>query len=106
MPLVTIKPDGTLYLPKAFMHALKLTRGVRIGLVPPPFGSYHWHLDLRPQALNPRAIDWTGSAVARIKGLLLPPGLVTAPLALYLLPGEPTYPNYYPLLPANAFTAQ
>jgi hypothetical protein len=103
LPSLQVTEAGKLYLTQALMHTLGLRNGSRIGLVPPVFGSMYWHLDLRSTA--PRAVEWsTPSQGPRVKGIILPPGLVLKSLRLYLLPGEPAHPKYYSLLPANAFT--
>ena len=110
MPTMTLSPRGTLYFTKAAMNALGLSSGSPANLVPPPFGSVYWHLDLRPTA--PLSINWSGSLSVqrrcqspRLRGIALPPGLVLSSLTLHLMPGAPHHPLYYPLLPANAFTA-
>ena len=100
---LTISPRGVLYLHKAVVAALGLRVGQAIGLCPPAHGSPYWHLDLRPEA--PQRIDWYGKG-ARVRGLKLPPGLLTDTLVLCLLPGEPHYPHFHPLLPAHAFAPQ
>ena len=101
MPTVGISPKGVLYLHQSIRTALALRDGQPINLLPPAFDSVYWHLDLRPDAL--RRISWYEGQRARVDGIRLPPGLVTATLTLCLLPGEPHYPHVYPMLPQHAF---
>ena len=103
MATLSITPKGVLHLHASLRQALPLRYGQPINLVPPVFGTPFWHLDLRPSA--PRRVDCYDDMRARVRGILLPAGLVTRPLTLHLLPGEPAYANYYPLLPDNAFAA-
>lgn len=109
MPSATLSPKGVLYLSKAFMAALNLRTGQAASLLGPMPGSTYWHFDLREQA--PHRINWSGSlkdAVrgqsARVRGLKAVGSTLTETLTLYLLPGEPHYPGFYPLLPADALT--
>jgi hypothetical protein len=102
MPTLTINAKGRLELHASLRQALGLRHGQPINLVPPMWGSYYWHLDLRQTA--PRQVLWYDNSRMRATGISLPPGLVTNTLTLHLLPGEPAYPNYYRLLPSNAFT--
>ena len=103
-PMATLKvtPKGTLHLHTSLRQALGLQRGQPIDLVPPVWNSLYWHLDLRPEA-HRRVVWHANTPGLRAECIKLPPGLVIAPLTLYLLPGEPAYPNYYPLLASNAF---
>jgi len=59
---------------------------------------------LRPEA--ERFLNTGNGRNLRLLGVRLPFGLLNPdepPLLLYLLPGEPAQPGYYPLLPAPAF---
>ncbi|MGY3091097.1 hypothetical protein ACVWYF_004161 [Hymenobacter sp. UYAg731] len=102
MATLSVTAKGTLHLHATLRQALGLHHGQPINLVPPAFDSMYWHLDLRPSA--PRRVVWHDNTRVRAEGIRLPPGMVSAPLTLYLLPGEPHHAHYYPLLPANAFT--
>ena len=102
MPTLTVTPKGVLYLHASIKEALGLRDGLAINLVPPIFGSYYWHLDLRPSAKH--RIVWYDNTRMRARGILLPPGLVTEPLTLHLHTLTPEYAGYYPLLAAHALT--
>ena len=105
-PMATLRvtPKGTLHLHTALRQALGLRPGQPLNLVSPQWDSLYWHLDLRPDA--PRRVTWHATTPGlRVESIKLRPGLVLAPLTLYLLPGEPAHPNYYPMLAANAFAA-
>lgn len=104
MPTLTVTPKGVLYLHASIKEALGLRDGLPINLVPPVFNSYYWHLDLRPTAKH--RIVWYDTTRMRARGIVLPPGLVHESLTLHLHTLTPEYPNYYPLLPANAFASQ
>lgn len=103
MPTLTVNARGTLYLHAGLVQALGLRHGQPINLRPPEYGSLFWHLDLRPHA--PCRVLWHNNTRVRALGIKLPPGLVTDALTLHLMPGQPAYEHYHPLLPANAFTA-
>lgn len=104
LPSLTLTDQGRVYLHPALVEQLRLTNGQPANLVPPPTGSPYWHLDLRPEAecyINPG-----NSRNLRLNGVRLPFGFLNpdeCPLTLYLLPGAPAQPGYYPLLPAPAF---
>ena len=102
MPTLSVNTKGVLQLHASLRERLGLRHGQPIDLIPPVWNSMYWHLDLRPSAL--RRVLWHDNSRVRALGICLPPGLVESNLTLYLLPGEPEYANYYPLLPANAFT--
>jgi hypothetical protein len=107
MPTLSITPQGVLHLHADLRERLSLRYGQPINLVPPTFGSYWWYLDLREDAPRPARgcrVLWGDDQRMRAKGILLPPGLVTSTLTLYLHTDQPQYPNYYPFLPENAFT--
>ncbi len=110
LPSASITPKGVLYLSKPLMAALHLSPGQAADLLAPMPGSMYWHLDLRPSAL--RRIDWSGGLkqssrgqAARVRGLRVAASQLARALTLYLLPGEPHYPGFYPMLPEDAFTA-
>lgn len=103
LPSLTITDQGKAYLHHALVEQLHLQSGQPANLVPPPKGSDYWHLDLRPDA--ERFLSVGNGRNLRLNGVRLPFGLLDPdqPLTLYLLPGEPAQPGYYPLLPASAF---
>jgi hypothetical protein len=103
MATLSVNAKGVLQLHASLRQRLGLRHGQPIDLIPPAWNNIYWHLDLRPSAA--RMVLWNDNSRARVKGICLPPGLVSGSLTLYLLPGQPTYPHYYPLLPANAFVA-
>lgn len=104
LPTLSINDQGRANLHAALIEQLHLDVGQPANLVAPPPGSPYWHLDLRPEAER-RLI--AGSAHnLRLHNVCLPFELLSPdepPLTLYLLPGEPALPGYYPLLPAPAF---
>lgn len=104
LPTLSINDQGRANLHAALVEQLHLEVGQPANLVAPPKGSPYWHMDLRPEAER-RLI--AGSAHnLRLHNVRLPFGLLNPdepPLTLYLLPGEPALPGYYPLLPAPAF---
>ena len=105
LPALTVNDEGRVYLHPALVEYLRLQNGQPATLVPPPKGSAYWHLDLRPAVNN--FISSGNGRNHHISNVRLPLGLLNPdepPLTLYLLPGEPAYPRYYPLLPAAAFT--
>jgi hypothetical protein len=104
LPSLTINEQGRVYLHAALVEQLQLQGSQPANLVPPPAGSPYWHLDLRPEA--ERFINPGNGRNLRLHGVRLPFGLLSPDepaLTLYLLPGEPVQPGYYPLLPAEAF---
>lgn len=104
LPSLTLNDQGRAYLHPALAEQLHLTSGQPANIVPPSAGSDYWHLDLRPEA--ERFINPGNGRNLRINGIRLPFGLLNPdepPLLLYLLPGDPAQPDYYPLLPAAAF---
>jgi hypothetical protein len=104
LPALTINDQGRAYLHPALVEQLHLEVGRPANLVPPPKGSSYWHLDLRPEAERFLAVG--NGRNLRLHNVRLPPSLLDPdepPLLLYLLPGEPAQPGYYPLLPAPAF---
>lgn len=104
MPTLSITAKGVLHLHASLRERLGLRYGQPINLLPPyAYGDKHWYLDLRPTAA--RQVLWNENTRMRVEGISLPAGLITTKLTLHLLPGEPEYANYYPLLPANAFAA-
>lgn len=88
------------YLSRALADKLGLKQRQPIDLIPPSGGSTYWHLDLRPAAK--RRVAWYVGSRPRIASMKLPRRLVKPqkPLVLELLPGEPVYPGYYPMLPS------
>jgi hypothetical protein len=104
LPSLTINDLGRAYLHTALVAQLGIQHGQPADLVPPPTDSPYWHLDLRPEA--ERHVNCNGQQRFRINDVRLPFSLLNpddGPLTLYLLPGEPAQPGYYPLLPAEAF---
>lgn len=99
---LSVTAKGILHLHTSLREKLGLRYGQPIDLLPPyAYGDKYWYLDLRPTAA--RRVLWNENTRMRVEGISLPPGLITSKLTLYLLPGEPEYANYYPLLPENAF---
>lgn len=104
LPCLSVTDEGRAYLHPPLVEHLQLRSGQPANLVPPPKGSDYWHLDLRPEA--ERFLNTGNGRNLRLLGVRLPFGLLNPdepPLLLYLLPGEPAQPGYYPLLPAPAF---
>jgi hypothetical protein len=102
LPELTLTAKGKVYLSQPLLARLKLRAGQPINLLPPSTpASPYWHLDLRPDAL--RNIDWYPGKRPRIKGVSLPDGLLLPgqELTFLLLPGEPEFTHYHPLLPAG-----
>jgi len=101
---LTVNAKGRAYLSRALAAKLNLAAGQPIDLLPPGTGSPYWHLDIRPTAQ--RRLYWYVDTRPRINSIQVPDGLLAAGqlLTLQLLPGEPAYPGFYPLLPASAFT--
>jgi hypothetical protein len=86
------------------VEQLHLVVGQPANLVAPPTSSPYWHLDLRPEA--ERRLIAGNAYNLRLHNVRLPFELLSPddpPLTLYLLPGLPALPDYYPLLPAQAF---
>ena len=105
LPSLSVNDQGRVYLHPALVEQLRLETGQPANLVAPPQGSPYWHLDLRPEA--ERFIITGNGRNLRLHNVRLPFELLSPdepPLTLYLLPGEPALPSYYPLLPAAAFT--
>jgi hypothetical protein len=92
------------YLSRRLTDALELRADQPIDLLPPASSHPWWHLDVRPQA--PNRLRWYADTRPRIQGLLLPATVLAGQqhLTLQLVPGDPAYPGYYPLLP-DAFFA-
>ncbi|MBJ6141779.1 hypothetical protein [Hymenobacter sp. BT559] len=104
LPTLTVTDERRAFLHAALVTQLHLSSGQPADLVPPSKRSDYWHLDLRPQAK--RVISVSNGRTYRLTGLELPAGLLNPDepaLTLYLLPGDPARPGYYPLLPAAAF---
>lgn len=105
LPSLSVTDQGRVYLHPALVEQLHLENGQPANLVAPPKGSAYWHLDLRPDA--ERYITTGNGRNLRLHNVRLPFELLSPDdraLILYLLPGEPALPGYYPLLPASAFT--
>jgi hypothetical protein len=104
LPTLTVSDEQRVFLHSALVAQLHLTSGQPADLIPPTKASKYWHLDLRPAAR--RVISVSNGRNYRLTGLQLPIGLLNPDepaLTLYLLPGEPARPGYYPLLPVAAF---
>jgi hypothetical protein len=102
MPALTVSAKGNAYLSQDLISRLRLRGGQPIDVLPPNSErTPYWHLDLRPNAR--RNIDWYPDTRPRIRGLLLPDGLLREGelLTLRLVPGEPAFLGFYPLLPAG-----
>jgi hypothetical protein len=104
LPSLSVTDQGRVYLHPALVEQLHLQNGQPANLVAPPKGSPYWHLDLRPAA--ERFLTTGNGRNLRLHHVRLPFELLSPdepPLTLYLLPGAPVLPGYYPLLPAAAF---
>jgi hypothetical protein len=102
LPSLSVNEKGRAYLHSSLKEHLRLEGGQPGNVVPPPTGSPYWHLDLRPEA--PCLVS--ESPRLRIYGVRVPTALLDPDemtLTLYLLPGEPAIPGYYPMLPAQDF---
>lgn len=102
-PALVVSGKGKAHLSQELVIALNLRAGQPANLWPPiHHNSVCWHLDLRPEAQH--NIDWYPGKRPKIKKLQLKPGLLLPEqeLTLRLLPGEPPYPNFYPLIPDYA----
>lgn len=104
MPTLTINTKGVMQLHVALRQRLSLRHGQPIDLVAPYGNTPYWYLDLRETAA--RRVLWHEKSRMRAVGIELPPGLVEHALTLELLPGEPAYPNYYPLQLVHAQPAR
>jgi hypothetical protein len=104
LPSLRVNARGRVYLSQELVSRLNLRAGQPGNLLPPSNGSPYWHLDLRPEARH--RIGWYADTRPRIEFVKLPPGLITEGqlLTLQLIPGEPTFPGFYPLLPHAAPT--
>jgi hypothetical protein len=104
LPSLTVTDQGRVFLHTTLVTQLHLQISQPANLVSPPTSSPYWHLDLRPEA--ERFLTSGNGRNLRLTGVRLPFGLLNPdepPLTLYLLPGEPVQPGYYPLLSAPAF---
>jgi hypothetical protein len=101
LPTLTVNSKGCAYLSRALADKLKLEAAQRIDLYPPSGHTPFWHLDLRSVA--GRTLAWYADTRPRIRGIKLPDGLILPGqlLELQLLPGEPAFAGFYPLI-ANA----
>ncbi len=99
LPSLAINHKGRVYLSQALVERLAIRNAQPADVLLPSNGSPFWHLDLRPVAK--RCIKWYADTRPRIEYLQLPSGLILPehPLTLQLLPGEPAYTGFYPLLP-------
>jgi hypothetical protein len=102
LPTLTVNSKGRVYLSHALIARLSLRGGQSADLLAPSHGSPYWHLDLRPEARH-RVANYADTR-PRIEYVKLPTGLLATGqlLTLQLLPGEPTFPGFYPLLPHAA----
>lgn len=104
LPTLSVNDQGRVNLHATLVEHLHLEVAQPANLVAPPTGSPYWHLDLRPEAER-RIIAGNGYNM-RLHNVSLPFELLSPddpPLTLYLLPGLPALPGYYPLLPAQSF---
>jgi hypothetical protein len=101
LPRLVVHATGKVYLDRSLILHLNLRGGQPITLRPPSYNSQYWHLDLRPEA--PNVIDWYPGKRAKIKRVDLPAMMLPKQgQTLLLLPGEPAYPNFYPLIAFDA----
>jgi hypothetical protein len=103
------------YLSEEIVQRLRLRNGQPANVLPPTHNNPCWYLDLRPA--NKRRITWYMSkgdkahnkgTRPRIEYITLPSGLLVRGqlLRLQLVPGDPEFPCYYPLLPDAFFTTK
>lgn len=101
----TRQQDCRVYLSSAIAQRLGLKAYQPIDLLPPSAGHNYWHLDLRPTAK--RRVAWHKDTRPRIDYLPLTAQLLgRESLTLCLVPGDPAFPGFYPLLPRAFFAAQ
>jgi hypothetical protein len=101
LPRLVVHATGKVYLDQSLIIHLDLRGGQPITLHPPGWMSQYWHLDLRPEA--PNVIDWYPGKRAKIKRVDLPQMMIPEQgLVLLLVPGEPAYPNFYPMISFDA----
>ena len=104
LPTLSINARGRVYLSRDLMERLGLRDGQRANVLPPTSPTNPcWHLDLRPKCRHKVSIY--KHSRPRIEYVKLPPGLI-APgqkVRLQLVPGDPEYPGFYPLLPDAHF---
>jgi|GEM_PF-3465115 len=100
------KRPGTyrVYLSTALARALGLRANQPADLLPPSAGHPYWHFDLRPAATN--RVRWYADTRPRLHDVELPAATVGAAesLTLCLVPGDPAFPGFFPMLP-DAFFA-
>jgi hypothetical protein len=107
LPTLSINARGRVYLSRDLMERLGLRDGQRANVLPPTSPTDPcWHLDLRAKCRHKVSIY--KHSRPRIEYVKLPPGLI-APgqkVRLQLVPGDPEYPGFYPLLPDAYFAAK
>jgi hypothetical protein len=105
LPTLSINAKGRVYLSRDLMERLGLRDGQPANVVPPadPTKDPCWHLDLRSKCRHKVSIY--KSARPRIEFIKLPSGLIAPgqPLRLQLVPGDPEFIGWYPLLPDAYF---
>ena len=100
LPTLSVSAKGHVYIRSALRTHLGLSPNQPIDLIQPNHGSPYWHLDIRPVA--PSRLYWYEDTRPKLIMSRLPlAGLVRIgrPLVLRLLPGEPAYAGFYPLVP-------
>lgn len=97
LPTLRVNARGRVYLSQALVQKLCIRNAQPANLLPPSNGSKFWHLDLRPVA--PLRVKWYDDTRPRIEFVDLPEGLISTSQRLQLVPGEPAFPGFYPLLP-------
>ena len=104
LPTLSINARGRVYLSRDLMERLCLRDGQAANVLPPTSAESHcWYLDLRPKCRHKVSIY--KHSRPRIEFIKLPRGLI-APgqkVRLQLVPGDPEYPGFYPLLPDAYF---
>ena len=104
MPTLSINAKGRVYLSRDLMERLGLRDGQAANVLPPSsVNDPCWHLDMRSKARHKVSIY--KHSRPRIEFIKLPSGLIAPgePLRLQLVPGDPEFPGFYPLLPDAYF---
>ncbi len=107
LPTLSVNTKGRVYLSRDLMERLAIRDGQPANLLPPTSEvNPCWHLDLRSKARHKVSIY--KHSRPRIEYIKLPSGLILPghPLRLQLVPGEPEFAGFYPLLPDAYFTSK
>jgi hypothetical protein len=106
LPTLSVNAKGRVYLSRDLVERLGLRDGQAANVLPPadPAKDPCWHLDLRAKCRHKVSIY--KHSRPRIEFIKLPSGLIVPgeKVRLQLVPGDPEFPGFYPLLP-DAFFA-